>query len=359
MTELQAVWGWQPALYLFLGGMGAGAFVTAAVLHFLDRGNTRRTVAASAWGATILLMAGLLCLITELTNPLRGMMMWQSFTNFTSWMAFGAWIVFAAVVVFGLAAVCATDATAALVQKVWKGFGAVRGRLLSALCVLGLFCGFCVAAYTGILLMSAPGVPLWNTSLLPLLFTVSAFDTGIAFVEVVMAALAGREHASRRTHKAMNVCVVALVVAELAVLGLFLGGMLAGGAAGGAEALTGSLSAHMLVFGDLALWFWGGVVLVGLVLPLAMAIVGLARETKRGNAAMNPVEDEAAAGEVQVARGGQPARCDGNRLAVTGAIGAMIGGCVLRFLVVMAGVHGDLVAQGVDQIFEQMIARLS
>lgn len=359
MTELQAVWGWQPALYLFLGGMGAGAFVTAAVLHFLDRGNTRRTVAASAWGATILLMAGLLCLITELTNPLRGMMMWQSFTNFTSWMAFGAWIVFAAVVVFGLAAVCATDATAALVQKVWKGFGAVRGRLLSALCVLGLFCGFCVAAYTGILLMSAPGVPLWNTSLLPLLFTVSAFDTGIAFVEVVMAALAGREHASRRTHKAMNVCVVALVVAELAVLGLFLGGMLAGGAAGGAEALTGSLSAHMLVFGDLTLWFWGGVVLVGLVLPLAMAIVGLARETKRGNAAMNPVEDEAAAGEVQVARGGQPARCDGNGLAVTGAIGAMIGGCVLRFLVVMAGVHGDLVAQGVDQIFEQMIARLS
>ena len=33
MIELQSVWGWQPALYLFLGGMGAGAFVVAAVLY--------------------------------------------------------------------------------------------------------------------------------------------------------------------------------------------------------------------------------------------------------------------------------------------------------------------------------------
>ena len=35
--ELQTIWSWQPALYLFLGGMGAGAFVMAAVLFLIDR----------------------------------------------------------------------------------------------------------------------------------------------------------------------------------------------------------------------------------------------------------------------------------------------------------------------------------
>ena len=33
--ELQTIWSWQPALYLFLGGMGAGAFVMAAVLFLI------------------------------------------------------------------------------------------------------------------------------------------------------------------------------------------------------------------------------------------------------------------------------------------------------------------------------------
>ena len=115
MIELQTVWGWQPSLYLFLGGMGGGAFVMAALLVFVDKPNSERTVAVSMWAAVICLVAGLLCLLTELTNPLRGLLLWQSFSNYSSWMTFGAWMVFAAVVVFGLAAVVATDATAALV----------------------------------------------------------------------------------------------------------------------------------------------------------------------------------------------------------------------------------------------------
>ena len=42
--ELQTIWSWQPALYLFLGGMGAGAFVMAAVLFLIDRTRHRLIV---------------------------------------------------------------------------------------------------------------------------------------------------------------------------------------------------------------------------------------------------------------------------------------------------------------------------
>ena len=46
--ELQTIWSWQPALYLFLGGMGAGAFVMAAVLLPIGRLAVRHTPPKSA-----------------------------------------------------------------------------------------------------------------------------------------------------------------------------------------------------------------------------------------------------------------------------------------------------------------------
>ena len=49
--ELQTIWSWQPALYLFLGGMGAGAFVMAAVLFLIDRTRHRLIVCVSMWAA--------------------------------------------------------------------------------------------------------------------------------------------------------------------------------------------------------------------------------------------------------------------------------------------------------------------
>ena len=33
MVELQTTWGWLPAIYLFLGGLGAGAFLTVSILR--------------------------------------------------------------------------------------------------------------------------------------------------------------------------------------------------------------------------------------------------------------------------------------------------------------------------------------
>ena len=204
MIELQSVWGWQPALYLFLGGMGAGAFVVAAVLYLRCGSKAGKTVAVSAWCSIVCLAVGLLCLLTELTNPLRGLLLWQSFSNFSSWMTIGAWVLVAALVVFGVFAVLSTEKTAALVSQAWKGLYAKRHRVLSVLAIVGIVLGIGVAAYTGILLMSAPGVPLWNTPLLPFLFTVSGLDTGIALVEVVSVANAKKEALPSRGHRLME-----------------------------------------------------------------------------------------------------------------------------------------------------------
>ncbi|BDE95421.1 NrfD/PsrC family molybdoenzyme membrane anchor subunit [Raoultibacter timonensis] len=321
MAELQSVWGWQPALYLFLGGMGAGAFITAAVLYFFDKKNNEKTICFATWAATISLIVGLLLLLSELTNPLRGMLLWQSFSNGSSWMTFGAWAVFAAVIVFGLMALLSTRKLVVAATKKWKKFSKVRSQARNVLAALGIVLGVVVAVYTGVLLMSAPGVPLWNTLLLPCLFAVSALDTGVALVEIIAVTVERKQVGPRKASKAHRLLkrfVVVLVLVELVVLFVFLNTMLSGSSDNAAVAATGALSADLLMWGTLAPFFWGLVVACGLVLPLVAAIVGLAARSKSSDS-----------------------------LAVVGASGALLGGCALRFLVLMAGLHADVVANAV------------
>ena len=321
MAELQSVWGWQPALYLFLGGMGAGAFVVAALLYFLDRQSNRKTICIASWAATACLVAGLLLLLSELTNPLRGMLLWQSFSNGTSWMTFGAWVVFAAVIVFGLMAVLSTEQWVKPVSKKWKGYPKARNRMRSVLAVVGIALGLCVAMYTGILLMSVPGVPLWNTLLLPCLFTVSALDTGAALVEIVAVA-PKRAVLSNKTHRLLEASVVVLVVLEVAVLAAFLATM-QGSDLTTATGATAAASVRLLAQGMLAPFFWLLVGACGLGIRLAMAIAGMVLRKRRKS---------------------------GRTVMLVGAAGALVGGCALRFLVLMAGLHADVVAQAVSKM---------
>lgn len=362
---MQTVWGWQPALYLFLGGMGGGCFLTAAILYLKDAAHNRRTVCASMWAATISLAVGLLLLLAELITPVRGLMMWQSFSHFTSWMTFGAWGAFAAIVVFGLSAIFATE-------KVKVPASARR-----TLAIIGIVLGAFVAVYTGMLLMAPASVPFWNTPLLPLLFTVSAFDTGVALVEVMAAAAARKDPLAADAKRFLERCVVVLVLVEMVVLAAFMVAALAGSGSD-AEGATAAASAAMLVEGPLAGWFWALLVAAGLVLPLAVAIAGLAKNSRveavgatsptATTATATPAPSGAAAdgkaaaavassiqlpsqddtGAEAVATTAPPSAVKSTGLSrwlpLVGACGALAGGCALRFLVLAAGVHANLVA---------------
>lgn len=328
---LQLTWGWQPALYLFLGGMGAGAFIMAAVLFLIDRTKHRLVVCVSMWAAFASLAVGLMLLLSELITPVRGMLMWQSFSNFASWMTYGAWGAFGALAVFALSALLAMRPVGNWLAKKWKWFGKTASQegdaaksaretapngvqLRRVLAVIGIALGAFVAVYTGMLLMTAGGVPLWDSPLLPCLFTVSAFDTGVALVEVVAVLLAKKDPLAHRAAMLMERIVVVLVVLEVAVLAVFLGSLL-GADSATASGATGAASAELLTTGGLSTVFWGMVVACGLALPLVMALLGLALSKR-----------------------------DTKPLMALGAIGALIGGCELRFLILAAGVHADVLS---------------
>ena len=326
---LQLTWSWQPALYLFLGGMGAGAFVMAAVLFLIDRTRHRLIVCVSMWAALASLAVGLLLLLSELITPARGLLMWQSFGHFTSWMTYGAWGAFAAMAVFAVSALLATRPVGVWLATKWKWFEKHGVALRRVLAVVGIVLGAFVAVYTGMLLMSAGGVPLWNTPLLPALFTVSAFDTGVALVEIVAILLSKKDALAPKARVILERAVVVLVLVECVVMAAFLASML--GADGQtAMGATAASSAALLVSGGLAACFWGMVVACGLVLPLVMAAAGLVLHRRGGKKPCSK-------------------RLQGALMAI-GAAGALIGGCELRFLILAAGIHADVVAETVKSL---------
>lgn len=315
---LQEIWGWQPALYLFLGGMGAGAFVAAATLYLMDKAQLAKSVCISMWAALASLAIGLLLLLSELVFPARGLMMWQSFSQFGSWMTLGAWGAFCAMVVFFVSALLATPPIATKLSEKWSFFHALR----KVLAIIGICLGLFVAFYTGMLLYSVPGVPLWNTLLLPCLFTVSGLDTGVALVEIitVIATKVAKEEIPEKARLVMERAVVALVVIELIVVAVFLAVMLGADQATSAGA-TAALSANQLVSGILAPYFWVMVIVIGLVLPLVAAAAGLIFKKKSLEVAM-----------------------------CIGALGALIGGCELRFLILSDGLHANYVIDALSHL---------
>jgi formate-dependent nitrite reductase membrane component NrfD len=237
-------------------------------------------------------------------------------------MTIGAWIVLAAVIVFGVVAVCLTTA---IISSLKAKFTVPDGGY-AFLFFLGALLALGVAIYTGVLLMSADGIPFWNTVLLPCLFTVSALGTGVALVEIILVLAHSKVEATGEgglhgASRYLRAGVLVLVLLEAAILFAFVHSAAGGGGAEASAASATATSANLLLSGEFAGAFWGLVVVCALVLPFVAALAGFI------------VKDRA--GEVP---------------AVIGALAALAGGCALRFVVLLAGAHANPVFDAVSKI---------
>ena len=153
------VWDGFVAFYLFLAGLGAGAFVLG-VLAGWAKNPAPRMKKIAFLVVLVTVAVGTLVLVFDakagLGNPMRFFLL---VTNLSSVMAWGVIILSAFLV-------------AAFVDLVIL---MVKKKTPKALDIVGLALFVCVAAYTGVLLGDA-GVafPLWNMAVLPILFVVSA-----------------------------------------------------------------------------------------------------------------------------------------------------------------------------------------
>ena len=156
--------------------------------------------------------------------------------------------------------------------------------------------------------------------MLPALFTVSAFDTGVAAIVIILALLE-KDEMGRRLASLLEVATLCLIVLESIVLAAFLGGMLGGNP-------SEALSAGILVDGELSVVFWTLVVGFGLAVPFAAALV-----------------------QLFMARKGAHSKW----LALGGAACVLVGGFTLRYVILAAGIHAMIISPDALQAAQGLV----
>jgi len=350
------IWGIIIALYLFLAGMSAGAYATAYLAQRLYP-EARKIRWAGYLVAPWLVIIGLVLLMADaeagLFHPWRFLYLYIG--RPTSIMAIGVYIL-TLFTPFALYRVVVTLA------EIWREGGEKRwplklDRLFSqppgwlrwlvegrpGLDFFGLVMAAATATYTALLIGDVHAVPLWNTSVLSVLFVTSAFSTGIAIT--LFTAVAWDPHAEEHAFPFLTLGC-SLKGLELFLLFSFLYFGWYGDVAGNSAVVD-------LMWGHLALPFWGGLVLLGLVVPLyielkerkhllAAHVVRFASAT--AGVAGVPQSQEVTSSVSSVPSGEErkdihPAN-GSSRFFTAGQLAcflAIVGGLLLRYLILEAG----------------------
>lgn len=194
---------WMVAVYFFLGGLGAGAFLLSVTANYWKQEFKPIAKTASVI-APIAIAIGLLFLSLDLGMPFRAWRLFLSF-NPTSALSWGVWFLN---IFFALSVVYA-----------WLSF---KGQTDKAKRVAYVCVPFAVlvATYTGVLLTQAPGRVLWHSALMPVLFLNGGLISGLAAVILFSVGRASQELLSKLGKVAawLVVLELGLVVVELLAL---------------------------------------------------------------------------------------------------------------------------------------------
>jgi len=322
MQELH--WGLPVIGYLFLAGVGAGAYtVSSSVL--LRNGNgaiNGDNYAIARYGALLApipLIVGTGMIIFELgtfqaavaTGDIGLFFKWIHLflTINMSPMSIGSWVLSLCIIASVL------YAYTFLAKEDTPG-GDNKG-LRRGLAWVGIPLGVAVAIYTGVMLGAMPSRPFWNSPVLALLFLVSSMSTGVAGILLVKALFGDRQPAStpevnvtednQATYLLASSDVV-LIGLEILTIVMFI--MFAHLTVGNqVEAIS-----IILPGGELSSMFWIGVVVVGLVLPVLIELRYVIPALRNHKPYMMP---------------------HGTEVLVCAVI--LIGGFMLRYVVVIAG----------------------
>jgi formate-dependent nitrite reductase membrane component NrfD len=315
MTEIQSTWGWLVAFYLFLGGLGAGAFCTAAVVSLISDERYASTVRFGAWASAIAIGVGTLFLLIDVGKPFRALVLFRSFVHFSSWMTIGAWLLIGAILLDGLFALFWTGSVLNWAGGIWKALQEKRRIFRVVLASIGIPLNLGVAIYTGVLLGVLPFRPFWHTWLLPALFTASALSTG----GVCLSAYEHLRDGGRRINglvRRVGAFHLTMILVEVGIWVWYLIAM----HNGTPETVA---SARILLSGRLAPLFWIVMVGLGLAIPFLVHTMQLSRLVKLPEAVF-----------------------------VLSIVTALIGGWTLRFLVLSAGLPKLLASPSLEQILQ-------
>ncbi len=274
-----AVWGWEIPVYLFLGGLVAGLLVLGAIYELLHPDKPRSAaLRLMPFAAVVLLSLGMLALFLDLAYKIHVYRFYLAL-EWSSPMSWGSWILVLAYPVALLSGLGSLPDVWREKALAWKSGAALLRRLFAwadggrrTILRLSVVTGIGLGLYTGLLLGTLAARPQWNTAVLGPLFLASGVSTGAAFLLFFRS--------DDDEHRFVVRWDVAAMVVELALIAVMLLGLAAGDR-------TAQHAYDHLMGGPWTSAFWSLVVGAGLLVPLALELLGLRR--KLPFAALAPV----------------------------------------------------------------------
>lgn len=248
--KAQTKWSWPIAMYLFLAGLGGGAYVAGVLADFAGL-----TTGISKIGVLLgfpCVFAGCMFLIADLGKPIN---FWRAYMKpRTSWIARGTIIITVFMIIDFIH----------IILWIWPSnvLAATEGAQ-HFISILGVIFAFGTMMYTGILLGASRPIAFWSTAMLPLLFLISALSTGFMAV-IALSSIAGVPNESLVGLEKLDLL---LIILEIFVIGFYFQAT--------HRVSESRASAKLVLCGSVAPLFWFGVAILGLLLPLALDLIGV------------------------------------------------------------------------------------
>jgi len=258
------VWGWEIAIYLFVGGLAAGLLFFSA--YYVLAGKTKELPSAVKWApmfVPFLLIIGLSALFYDLHNKLY---FWQLYTTIRleSPMSWGAWTLLV-VTPFSMLW------SAPFIREIFPNWNWWNIKILlgieewmtknrRALAWPLLIFAVILGIYTGILLSAFNARPLWNTAILGPLFLTSGLSTAAALIMWL-----SKDAMERKLFSKIDLILIGI---ELFLITHMFMGYLAG-----PEVQIESV--RLFLGGEFTTVFWVFVVFMGLIIPAGIEILEL------------------------------------------------------------------------------------
>jgi formate-dependent nitrite reductase membrane component NrfD len=266
-------WNLLIAFYLFTAGISAGAFFVSGLATYLGGERYQRISRIGALLAPWPLSLGLAALIFDLTKPFQ---FWWLFltVEYTSPMSIGSWLLTGFSIISFIYFIL-------WIPRPWRNLLRLPHRLVDltdfslwrplnsqeintsrrVVAAIGAPLAIGVGMYTGVLLGAIPARPLWNTPMIAQLFLMSAISSGVAIV-LLIASFLRSHHLHAERHFLVSFDAMLIVLEILMIIPFFLHQSL--------STWSASDSLNLVMGGPFTLAFWGGVVMLGLLIPLAI-----------------------------------------------------------------------------------------
>jgi sulfite dehydrogenase (quinone) subunit SoeC len=264
-------------LAFYTGGLGGGLYLVSLFFN-------------NIWGMLIgwFIVAGLKGSfhLIFLGKPSR---FWRLvFHPQTSWLSRGLWFV------LGFSGF-------GLLQLLASYFLPDQTTLIITLKVLAGIFALCVATYTGFVLNTVKGVPFWGLPILPLLFVTCGILGGFGVVVAIGLYDPTLNIAAAETGSHIMLIINAALVAIYLLIA-------------SRKDPVSKQSVLYNIKGGIARIFWPGVIILGILIPFAVAIFGI-------------VSGESAAG-----------------LIITGTICEVLGGMLLRYCILKSAIYNPIIS---------------